>query len=558
MEQLVFVLILIGMIFLIMFFQYLNAKKSDKLYLQNLQKSFGNNDRSSYDSKRLKNAQGYYQRHRQYGQLDDITWSDLGLDEFFSLIDTTQTDIGREVLYYRIRTILFTKEEIDNRRSQIEFWRKNPELRGNILLYFHHMRRFSKASIFDYLDALSKRKDLDLKRYIFQIVLTIISIALIWPLRGIGVIIFICVTIINLITYYKAFSEIKADSILFDYILDLINVSEDVARIYPSDEIINDLNKLHQIKHSYGFERFFLGGSNPIGLILDILGSLFFAKLFRYQRISKVIQSNIDAIDSLIYVVGGIDADISMAGYIEYLGENCCKYEIAEAGLHNYECTDIYHPLLASPVSNSVTISSSILLTGANASGKSTFLKTIALAQVCAQSFGYVCAKSYSSPISLCVSSMSIKDDISKGDSYYMAEIKNIKRIIDAIPAAEEKKIHVICFVDELLRGTNTIERIAASSQILNYLNNAGVTLCAATHDLELCTILQPFENYHFDESIKDGDVYFSYKLEKGPAESRNAIRLLENLGFSNDIVDAANDGVAFFENNGIWKVLES
>ena len=102
-------------------------------------------------------------------------------------------------------------------------------------------------------------------------------------------------------------------------------------------------------------------------------------------------------------------------------------------------------------------------------------------------------------------------------------EIRSLKRILDA---AEEEE-PVLCFVDEVLRGTNTAERIAASSNILRYLAEKGTHCFAATHDLELTEILKDcFEMYHFSETVTEDTLSFDYTLKEGKATSRNAILL--------------------------------
>jgi len=134
---------------------------------------------------------------------------------------------------------------------------------------------------------------------------------------------------------------------------------------------------------------------------------------------------------------------------------------------------------------------------------------------------------------------MSLQDDPVNGDSYYMVEIKSVKRILDQ--AKQKDSRPVLCFVDEVLRGTNTVERIAASTQIMKMLAR-GRTLCfAATHDGELTRLLEKeYDNYHFEERIEGNDIFFPYQLMKGPAVSRNAIALLKMLGYDEKITAQA------------------
>ena len=94
-----------------------------------------------------------------------------------------------------------------------------------------------------------------------------------------------------------------------------------------------------------------------------------------------------------------------------------------------------------------------------------------------------------------------------------------------------------------MLRGTNTVERIAASAEILRCFAGTKTLCFAATHDLELTGLLQDvYDNYHFGEEIVDGDVRFSYRLMKGPSTSCNAIALLGTLGYDRAIVDKARE----------------
>ena len=135
-----------------------------------------------------------------------------------------------------------------------------------------------------------------------------------------------------------------------------------------------------------------------------------------------------------------------------------------------------------------------------------------------------------------------------------MAEIKSIKRIMDAYALDGAP---VLAFVDEVLRGTNTIERISASSVILQQMSGLNGFCFAATHDLELTEILKNYyENVHFEESIENNDIVFPYRLVKGKATSRNAIALLSIMGYDKAITDAARNQAQRFEINHKWEVL--
>ncbi|MBU5437222.1 hypothetical protein KQI42_04325 [Tissierella sp. MSJ-40] len=114
-----------------------------------------------------------------------------------------------------------------------------------------------------------------------------------------------------------------------------------------------------------------------------------------------------------------------------------------------------------------------------------------------------------------------------------------MKRIIQSLN--EER--FVICVIDEILRGTNTEERIAASASILRYLYKKNCIAIVASHDIELTQILDSmYDNYHFTEQIQEKDITFDYKIRKGASNSKNAIKLLEYVGFPDEIIIEARN----------------
>ena len=193
------------------------------------------------------------------------------------------------------------------------------------------------------------------------------------------------------------------------------------------------------------------------------------------------------------------------------------------------------------------------MITGSNASGKSTFLKTIAINSLLAQTIHTALADSFQTGLFRICSSMALRDDIVSGDSYYMVEIKALKRIMDELKRDGRP---VLCFVDEVLRGTNTVERIAASAQILESLAAENCLCFAATHDIELTHLLQrDYKNHHFEEEIRYDDILFSYKIMDGRAVTRNAIRLLGIMGYEDQIVRRAEKMAEDFIACGSWKL---
>lgn len=126
-----------------------------------------------------------------------------------------------------------------------------------------------------------------------------------------------------------------------------------------------------------------------------------------------------------------------------------------------------------------------------------------------------------------------------------MTEAKSLKRILDVLNEHQP----VLCILDEIFRGTNTIERINAAREVLNYMIDRNSLVVAATHDLELTTMVNDrFDNYHFQEDIKENDIEFDYILRKGPATSRNAIAILRYLDYPKEIHENADKEVEKYE----------
>ena len=288
-------------------------------------------------------------------------------------------------------------------------------------------------------------------------------------------------------------------------------------------------------------------GGEGLELILDYLRMCFHLDIIKFNKMLLQLQKYETEIWKIYEIMGKTDACIAITCYRAFLPENCNPkfQEIPKIIME-----DGYHPLIENAVANSLDMKRNVLLTGSNASGKSTFLKTVGVNVLLAQTIHTCMAKNFVMPFCKLYTSMSLKDSIALKESYYMAEIKAMKRILDSA----SKENMVVCMVDEVLRGTNTVERIAASTQILKSLTKENVLCMAATHDVELTrTLEKEYDNYHFEESMDQDDVRFSYCLKKGRANSSNAINLLEHLGYDDNLVIKAREMVNRFEQQGEW-----
>jgi hypothetical protein len=217
--------------------------------------------------------------------------------------------------------------------------------------------------------------------------------------------------------------------------------------------------------------------------------------------------------------------------------------EFANAGLPRLEAHGLGHPLLppARCVPNDVTIGppgTVLVVTGSNMSGKSTLLRAIGVNVVLAHAGGPVCATHLRLPPLTLHTSMRVQDSLAQGVSYFLAELRDLKRVVDAAEAARAEGRVLLYLLDEILQGTNTAERQLAARAILRHLVALGAIGAVSTHDLtlldspELAAACRPV---HFREQFTRGPagptMHFDYQLLPGPATSTNALRLMELLG---------------------------
>ena len=246
--------------------------------------------------------------------------------------------------------------------------------------------------------------------------------------------------------------------------------------------------------------------------------------------------------------IGELDAAVAVAFYRKSLDTYCTPNFV---DIEELSFEKIAHPLIKNPVTNTSCLGKSTLVTGSNASGKSTYIKAIAINAILAQTINTVLAESWTMKRSYIVTSMAIQDNVLDGDSYFIAEIKSLKRIIRLIEAGKP----VISFIDEILKGTNTIERIAASAAMMEWLSsNKGMNVIAS-HDIELTEMARhAYTNYHFRESIENGEVLFDYKIHSGPSKTRNAIKLLELLDYPESVTKKASGLARHFTEWREWE----
>ena len=173
-----------------------------------------------------------------------------------------------------------------------------------------------------------------------------------------------------------------------------------------------------------------------------------------------------------------------------------------------------------------------LLVTGSNMSGKSTYLRTVGINICLAQAGGPVCATTFSWSWFRLYCCIRVTDALDEGLSYFYAEVKRLKVILDAVHSITSRP--VLFLIDEIYRGTNNRERLAGSEAFVQVLQKSRALGMISTHDLELTRLAGTnghIRNAHFQESVEDGALHFDYQLRPGPCPTTNALRIMAQEG---------------------------
>lgn len=562
MEYIIFAAAAAGLLVLLMLKGYHDNKQSEKRFIQKLYTDYGNLPKREYKPEQFASISRYFEKHKEGFFIDNITWNDLNMDEIFKQMNHTWSAAGEEYLYYTLRTPSFDLEELKKREEVTEYFRAHEKERVDCQILFAKLGRMGKFSIYDYLDYLGDLGERKNTRHYAAVLAAVFSILFFFINLPLGVVIMVSVFCANIISYFKIKGQIEPYITSFSYIFRLIEAAKGLQKISvpvlqeETEQLKKAVAAMGSFKRGSGILMSagrMSGSGNILDIFLDYLRMVLHLDLLKFNQMLSQVNAHIEDIDKMLTVAGRMEMLIAIGAYREK-NRAFCVPEFTE----NTEicAKQIYHPLIEKPVKNDITAGRSVLITGSNASGKSTFLKTVAVNSILAQTIHTCMAESYVTGLFRVCSSMALRDDIKGGDSYFMVEIKALKRILDELSC---KGAPVLCFVDEVLRGTNTVERIAASAQILESIGNADCLCFAATHDIELTHLLErQYDNYHFEEEIEADDIFFSYKLMQGRATTRNAIRLLGIMGYDKAIIQKAEKLASDFLSKGSWTASQT
>lgn len=553
------VVLLAFLVFAVLFL--IERYRNRKYLMRKIRREWGQEPERDYDPTEFDCISHYYLRKAcDEFQIDDITWNDLDMDRVFMQMNHTRSFLGEGYLYYLLRTPSMSGERLEEFEHYVSYFQEHTREREEMEYFFAKIGRTGRSSVFDYVYNLAEADSGSNLIHYGMIALILCSIGLIFTDPQPGILMLITVICFSIGSYEHFKRPIRPYILSCMAFEKVLQAAEKLKKMKMpvleqcQKKVSSSLGSFKQMRWTMlplvaGEQQ---GGGIEQAVVI-YLNSCLHLDLILFKSVIKRLECHVPEFESIVEEIGVIEAAIAVASYRE-MQPVWSVPVLHREGTLQLQAEGMVHPLIREPVANSIRTGRSVLITGSNASGKSTFLKSAALQAILAQTVHTVTAQSYEGRYFSVLSSMALRDDLIGEESYYIVEIRSLKRILDHI-REQEGQPPVLCFVDEVLRGTNTVERIAASSQILKYMVGKQVICFAATHDIELTHILEKhYDNYHFQEEVLDGDIRFDYKLYSGRAVSRNAIRLLQIMGYEKDVISQAEEAAERFLQTGEWE----
>lgn len=502
----------------------------------------------------LRDAWYTAKKYRKYdSEVDEITWYDLDGFTLFERINATYSSVGSEALYQRLRNFNFSEDSHDRLETLIEYYEQNPQIREAIQFQFACLGKQDKNNVESYLSETRNQVLPNTKLYLFcgSLPIAAVALLLLFP-NTVSIVLLLGSILFNVIYYQIKKEKLQRELICMGYLVQTVVCAKKLAKVKTpfQEELANNLKPLASMT-KFGIS-FRMKSNSEAEMMFDYFAMIFMLPFISYNFVLEKLTNYETQAKEMWRLLGELEVAAAVLNFRKVMPDT--SQPVFSKGIQ-VKGEEVYHPLLASPVPNEVNWTKNTLVTGSNASGKSTYVKSVAISCILSATIHTALATKFQLPFAHILTSMAVEDDIFEGDSYFVAEIKSVKRVLDLA----ETRVPCLCFIDEILKGTNTIERIAASSSMVHWLADYPSLAFVATHDIELTEILkESCDNVHFQEQVtKEQGVSFDYRLRQGPSTTRNAIQLLQVLNYPQRIVAQAKKEADYFDEYRTWQTVE-
>jgi hypothetical protein len=511
---------------------------------QKLQESWGKLKDADFQFDKIEHYFRKKEKTSTFQVISDQTINDIDFKKLFAYIDRTCSRIGQQYLFNKLLT-LEHKPDFTEQEFFIRHFIENIECRHRtqiILSMLNDVNAYNVSRLF-LDDFIGKPKNFSIIKALSVIGISTLFITFIIPKFIILLTVVFCV---NLVVHYrnKKHAYMYSDSI--PQLSILCKGINELAKIgifaEHMDKTITSLKSVMQLKNQMKLFTLEAKSHNPVeGFIYVMLEYLKIQCLIEpiiVFNVLKRLNEKKQEIQDLYEFYGKVDCAISVAS-LRCGQKYYCRPKLSE-NQKGLNFTDVYHPLVPNCIPNSMTVrDKSILLTGSNMSGKTTFIRSVSINTLFAQTINTCFASDFQlSPMKI-FSAIRISDDVLSGKSYYFEEVLTINKMV----VESQCKVTTLFLLDEIFKGTNTIERIAAGKAVLSYLCKTENIVFVSTHDIELTGLLkEEYDLFHFTEVIENNQIHFDYKLKNGELKTRNAIRILEINGYPKDLITEAKE----------------
>lgn len=510
---------------------------------ERLKDAFGQIKNESFNFKMIQKYFRNKNNSEAYQVLSERTCNDLDFDELFMFVDRTNSKVGQQYLYNKLRAIKIDEKQINLDERIIDKLLEDSKLRISIQKDIEKLNH-SNAS---YITTLFQDKHLAPPKWFF--ILKLLSFASLLSLilsfiEPLFLIVLIMIFCVNFAFHYWNKKNLFQ---YLDSIPQLLKLNSIASFLHTNSflkELDSDLPKSIKLINAIKNRMYFFeletklkgDGALILWLIFEIFKTQFLLEPLLLFDVLKRLNTKRKEIEDVFKFVGHIDMLISIASLRSGL-DTFCIPDIATVN-GPIIANKIRHPLISDCVANSIKIADeSILLTGSNMSGKTSFIRAVGLNVITGLTINTCFAKTFSFPLFRIFSVIRINDDVMNDKSYFFEEVLSIKEIIKE----SKKEQRNLFLLDEMFKGTNTVERISASKAVLSNISNTNNFVFSATHDIELTDMLSDkYRLYHFSETVNNRTVGFDYKLKKGRLKNRNAIKILEINDYPMTIIKEA------------------
>ena len=501
-----------------------------------------------FDFERIASFFLFKEQSEHYQLISDSTWDDLDFDEVFMYLDRTCSKVGQQYLYDTLRTIPKDGKRTARFEKIIAFSHENSPAKDSLVT---ELSRLNKPTVY-FLKSLFITNYIQKPPWFWIIpVLSFLSVITAGLSFNFSVFLWALVPLlgINFIVHYWNKNNMMHYANAIPQLLILNQVAKKILRSgVPLNDCeavksaITTLNGVDRKALIFKIEAKMERQLNSelgqiVSFLLETIKALFLVEPLLLFSILSVLENKKSDIRTVFCAVGEVDVALSIDTFRKSLPYFALPLLIdKQKSLYG---EDLYHPLVIEPVSNTIELSDgkSALISGSNMSGKTTFIRTIGINAILAQTIHTALARKLVLPRISVHSAIRIADNLLDDKSYYLEEVLAIKELLKE----SEGDTQNLFLLDELFKGTNTLERISIAKAVLLYLHRQQNLVFAATHDLELTEYLHDsFHYFHFTEIIENGVLSFDYLLKEGKLINTNAIRLLEMNNYPTAVIREA------------------